>query len=95
MNRRSIDNSWAWRVGLATAASSLNEVGAEKWPVVRRDAEFLAIEGAIAGTTDTPGIILVGDAGVGKTTLARLVTKSLPTRVQWVAGTESARSIPL
>ena len=82
-------------MGLATAASSLNEVGAEKWPVVRRDAEFLAIEGAIAGTTDTRGIILVGDAGVGKTTLARLVTKSLPTRVQWVAGTESARSIPL
>ncbi len=70
-------------------------MGAEKWPVVRRDAEFLAIEGAIAGTTDTRGIILVGDAGVGKTTLARLVTKSLPTRVQWVAGTESARSIPL
>jgi hypothetical protein len=32
---------------------------------------------------------------LAKTTLARLVTQSLPTRVQWVAGTESARSIPL
>jgi DNA-binding NarL/FixJ family response regulator/DNA replicative helicase MCM subunit Mcm2 (Cdc46/Mcm family) len=41
------------------------------------------------------GIVLVGDAGVGKTTLARLVTQALPVRVQWVAGTESARSIPL
>ena len=39
--------------------------------------------------------MLIGDAGVGKTTLARLVTQSLPSRVQWVAGTESARSIPL
>ena len=32
---------------------------------------------------------------MGKTTLARAVTQSLPTPVHWVAGTESARSIPL
>jgi hypothetical protein len=28
-------------------------------------------------------------------TLARLVTRALPTPVRWVAGTESVRSIPL
>ena len=32
---------------------------------------------------------------MGKTTLARSVTQSLPMRVHWVAGTESARPIPL
>ena len=65
------------------------------WPVVQRDKEFAAIRSALIGSTEFRGIVLVGDAGVGKTTLARLVTQSLPSRVQWVAGTDSARSIPL
>ena len=68
---------------------------AHNWPVVRRQAEFSRIKSALVGGDGHRGIVLIGDAGVGKTTLARLVTKSLPTRVQWVAGTESARSIPL
>jgi DNA-binding CsgD family transcriptional regulator len=41
------------------------------------------------------GVVLIGDAGVGKTTLARAVTAALPIRVQWFAATASARSIPL
>jgi DNA-binding CsgD family transcriptional regulator len=68
---------------------------ARNWPVVRRDNEFTAIHNALVERTGVCGIVLIGDAGVGKTTLARLVTQSLPSRVQWVAGTESARSIPL
>jgi DNA-binding CsgD family transcriptional regulator len=68
---------------------------ARNWPVVRRENEFTAIHNALVEQTDVCGIVLIGDAGVGKTTLARLVTQSLPVRVQWVAGTESARSIPL
>src|SRR6478752_5637069 len=68
---------------------------ANNWPVVARDNEYATIQSALVDLQGVCGIVLVGDAGVGKTTLARLVTQSLPTRVQWVAGTESARSIPL
>jgi DNA-binding NarL/FixJ family response regulator len=68
---------------------------AKNWPVVRREDEYTAIQSALVDQQGVCGIVLVGDAGVGKTTLARLVTQSLSARVQWVAGTESARSIPL
>ncbi|RDH76974.1 LuxR family transcriptional regulator [Mycolicibacterium moriokaense] len=68
---------------------------ATNWPVVQRDNEYTTIQSALVDQQGVCGIVLVGDAGVGKTTLARLVTQALPTRVQWVAGTESARSIPL
>ena len=62
---------------------------------MRREVEFGTIRSALAGAKDFAGVVLFGDAGVGKTTLARAVTQSLPTPVHWVAGTESARSIPL
>lgn len=68
---------------------------ATTWPVVQRLDEYTTIQSALVDQQGARGIVLVGDAGVGKTTLARLVTQSLPARVQWVAGTESARSIPL
>jgi DNA-binding NarL/FixJ family response regulator len=70
-------------------------VMARTWPVVRRDLEYTAIHAALVEQTGLCGIVILGDAGVGKTTLARLVTQTLPIPVQWVAGTESARSIPL
>ena len=68
---------------------------AGKWPVVRREGEYAAIHSALVGQGGVCGIVLIGDAGVGKTTLARLVTQSLGCPVQWVVGTASARSIPL
>jgi DNA-binding CsgD family transcriptional regulator len=76
-------------------ALKLLVVETQSWPIVRREDEFSAIHSALVGQQGVSGIVLFGDAGVGKTTLARSVTKSLPTPVHWVAGTESARSIPL
>ena len=68
---------------------------AANWPILSRKTEYATIRSALVEGTGSHGIVLVGDPGVGKTTLARLVTQSLPSSVRWVAGTESARSIPL
>ncbi|MFE3701626.1 helix-turn-helix transcriptional regulator, partial [Nocardia tengchongensis] len=66
---------------------------ARNWPMVERENELEAIRSALSGD-DFVGAVLTGDAGVGKTTLARLATAN-GGNVRWVAGTESARSIPL
>jgi DNA-binding CsgD family transcriptional regulator len=65
------------------------------WPLVEREKEFRIIRAALRGETAACGVVLTGDSGVGKTTLARHVTAALDGGVRWVAGTESARSIPL
>jgi DNA-binding CsgD family transcriptional regulator len=70
-------------------------MGAQDWPLVHREPEFAAVRAALGGHTNFRGIGVVGNAGVGKTTLARQVTESLPNRVRWVAGTASSRGIPL
>ncbi|PRC45731.1 helix-turn-helix transcriptional regulator, partial [Mycobacterium sp. ITM-2017-0098] len=67
---------------------------AQVWQIVDRPSEFGAVRSALTGN-ECRGVVLVGDAGVGKTTLARAVTESLRTQVHWVASTESSRSIPL
>ncbi|MFD7843934.1 LuxR C-terminal-related transcriptional regulator [Nocardia sp. NPDC059764] len=66
---------------------------ARNWPMVEREKELESIRSALTGG-DFVGVVLTGDAGVGKTTLARMATASAG-NVRWVAGTESARSIPL
>ena len=65
-----------------------------RWPLVGRQTEFDTIRTAITGGGGMCGVVVTGDAGVGKTTLAREVTSTLE-GVRWVAGTESARSVPL
>ncbi|MFI6171493.1 LuxR C-terminal-related transcriptional regulator [Nocardia sp. NPDC051052] len=67
---------------------------ARNWPMVERVTEFDAIRAALTGTEHV-GAVLTGDAGVGKTTLARQATAAVGGNIRWVAGTESARSIPL
>lgn len=64
------------------------------WPIVERTGEFEVIRDALQGESGGCGVILTGESGVGKTTLARLVTAELG-GARWVAGTESARGIPL
>ncbi|MDI3314658.1 MAG: LuxR C-terminal-related transcriptional regulator [Mycobacterium sp.] len=65
-----------------------------RWQLIDRTAEFDAIRSACIGP-DSGGAVLVGAAGVGKTTLARTVTASLRSQVRWMACTESSRTIPL
>jgi DNA-binding NarL/FixJ family response regulator len=67
---------------------------ASRWQLLDRPVEHEAIRSALSGG-DNRGVVLVGAAGVGKTTLARTVTTSLPVKVHWTACTESSRSIPL
>jgi DNA-binding CsgD family transcriptional regulator len=66
---------------------------AARWQLLDRPAEFDAIRSTVTGNGG--GVVLVGAAGVGKTTLARAVTASLRSDVQWVGCTESSRTIPL
>ncbi len=65
-----------------------------EWPIVERANESQVIRDALTAGSEGCGVILTGESGVGKTTLARLVTAELG-GARWVAGTESARSIPL
>ena len=67
---------------------------AHGWQFLDRPREFGAVRSALTDTGSC-GVVLVGSAGVGKTTLARTVTESLRSQVHWVASTESSRSIPL
>ncbi|GLP77743.1 transcriptional regulator [Mycobacterium antarcticum] len=67
---------------------------ARQWQMLDRPAEFDAISQALTDP-GSGGVVLVGPAGVGKTTLARGVVAALPSEVHWIACTESARSIPL
>ncbi|MGW4121011.1 LuxR C-terminal-related transcriptional regulator [Nocardia sp. NPDC004711] len=67
---------------------------ARNWPMVERVKELESIRSALTGD-EFVGAVLTGDAGVGKTTLARQATAAVGGNIRWVAGTESARSIPL
>lgn len=63
--------------------------------MVGRDGEVAAIRAALACQAEVCGVLLLGEAGVGKTTLARSATQSSGIAAHWVAGTESACAVPL
>ena len=63
--------------------------------MIERELEFARIRSALGERSGHCGVVLTGDAGVGKTTLARHAAEGMDLSVRWVAGTVSARSIPL
>src|SRR3954467_512379 len=69
------------------------------WPMVEREQALHQIRVAVATSSDgsgATGVVLTGDAGVGKTTRARYAARTMTDAdVRWVAGTESARNVPL
>ena len=67
---------------------------ASRWQLLERPAEFDSIRSTLTGGKGG-GVVLIGAAGVGKSTLARAVTATLRSDVHWVGCTESSRSIPL
>jgi len=62
--------------------------------LLERPVEQEAIRSALT-RPDCRGVLVIGPAGVGKTTLTRAVTESLTAPVHWAACTETSQSIPL
>jgi DNA-binding CsgD family transcriptional regulator len=65
-----------------------------QWHLLERPEERETIRAALTRDGER-GVVLIGPAGVGKTTLARTVTDTLPSAVHWAACTESSQAIPL
>jgi len=69
-----------------------------KWPTVAREDEFGHALAALDDNTDFQGVALVGDSGVGKSTLARALAQTLVSRgrpVRFVLGTQTGGAVPL
>ncbi|QFZ20873.1 helix-turn-helix transcriptional regulator [Saccharothrix syringae] len=68
------------------------------WPLVGRTEELNRISASIRRRNGSAGVVLIGAAGVGKTRLAQealAVAEQRGALVRWVAGTASARTLPL
>ncbi|GAB2649599.1 LuxR C-terminal-related transcriptional regulator [Prescottella soli] len=64
------------------------------WPVLDRKTVFRGAEELLRDGRSC-GVVLVGTAGVGKTTMARELVGSLTGDARWIVGTESTQNIPL
>src|SRR3954454_18511897 len=60
------------------------------WPLVARVRELKSVRSAGGG-----GVVITGEAGVGKTRLAREIAEAAVAPVEWVRATRSAASMPL
>ena len=66
-----------------------------QWPTVLREGHLDTVAAAMRAADGQRGVVVIGDAGVGKTTLARNAVKRARGITRWVAGTETAKGIPL
>jgi putative ribosome biogenesis GTPase RsgA len=68
------------------------------WPIVARDDELRQALAALEDGAGFHGVALVGDSGVGKSTLARAVADTLASggaTVRYVLGTHTGSTVPL
>ncbi|CAM3703334.1 LuxR family transcriptional regulator [Kibdelosporangium persicum] len=68
------------------------------WSLAGRSEELERIAASARGRAGPAGAVLIGPAGVGKTRVAREALRAAEQRgalVRWVAGTASARELPL
>ncbi|MBJ8339580.1 helix-turn-helix transcriptional regulator [Antrihabitans sp. YC3-6] len=65
------------------------------WPTVARQSHLTTLSAALRSRGGPRGVVLTGGSGLGKTTLARHTVKQLSGTTRWVAGTETAKGIPL
>ena len=68
------------------------------WPLVGRDDEVRQALASIDDASEFQGVLLVGDSGIGKSTLARALADTVKSRgltVQFVLGTETSKAVPL
>lgn len=73
-------------------------VPAPGWPMVAREPEFARAMAAFDGVVTGRGVALVGESGVGKSTLARGLADTLQRRgqqVRFVLGTRGGSAVPL
>ena len=72
--------------------------GRSKWPIVARDEEFRQALAALNDSAEFHGVALVGESGVGKSTLARALADALESdggTVRFVLGTQTGGAVPL
>src|SRR5215469_8245586 len=68
------------------------------WPIVARDDELRQALAALEDAAQFHGVALVGESGVGKSTLARALADTLASSgatVRYVLGTQTGCAIPL
>src|ERR1700722_14557692 len=73
-------------------------VSGSGWPLVGRDDEVRQALGALVDVAEFQGVALVGDSGVGKSTLARTLATTVESwgrTVRFVLGTQTGRAVPL
>jgi DNA-binding CsgD family transcriptional regulator len=72
--------------------------GGSAWPVVGREDAVRRALAALGDDAKFHGVVLWGEAGVGKSTLARALAEAVESRglvVRFMLGTESGREVPL